>query len=178
MKKLLIVVDMQNDFVDGALGTKEAQALVPKLADYIRNYDGVVIATRDTHNSNYLETLEGKNLPVVHCVKETNGWQINPEINNALIARGDSFVCCINKPTFGSFELIDKVADYITSKDGIIELCGVCTGICVLSNAIMLRAAYPDMRIVVNANYTECVTPEAKNTALNAMKLCQIEVVE
>lgn len=179
--KLLVVVDMQNDFIDGALSTKEARELVPRLANYIRNFNGYVIATQDTHQDNYLNTLEGKKLPVTHCVENSNGWRLNDEINNAIIEvskkNPDCFLGTVSKPTFGSFALIDTVADVLKDINQI-EVCGLCTGICVLSNACLLRAAYPDMPITVNANYTECVSPTTKTTALCAMQLLQIDIVK
>lgn len=175
-RKLLVVVDMQNDFIDGSLGTKEAVALVPKLAKYIRDFDGYVIATQDTHGENYLKTLEGNKLPIEHCIVKTYGWEINREIDEALESKGTDVLAYCMKPTFGSFELIDEVANELKNIDGI-EVCGLCTGICVLSNACLLRAAYPDLPITVNAEYTECVSPEAKKVALSAMKLIQIDVI-
>ena len=175
-KKLLVVVDMQNDFIDGALGTQEARALAPKLAERIGKFDGIVLATQDTHGENYINTLEGKNLPVPHCIKGTIGWRINKDIEDALLKQGNGMVHTIEKPTFGSFKLIDCVADVLKDIDEI-EVCGLCTGICVLSNACLLRAAFPDTPITVNAEYTECITPTAKKHALAALQLIQINVV-
>lgn len=169
--KLLIVVDMQNDFIDGALGTKEAVAIVPNVAKKIadtRAAGEVVIFTRDTHQKNYLETQEGKNLPVLHCVEGSKGWNISSKLEVA-----DSLI--FNKPSFGSMEL----ADYVASMNDLeeIELIGLCTGICVISNAFILKAKLPEVKITVDASCCACVSPESHKTALSAMKLCQISVI-
>ena len=169
--RLLIVIDMQNDFIDGALGTKEAVAIVPNVAKKIadaRAAGEAVVFTRDTHQKNYLETQEGKNLPVVHCVEESDGWQISSKLEV-----GDSRI--FNKPSFGSMDL----ADYVASLNGLeeIELVGLCTGICVISNAFILKAKLPEVKITVDANCCACVSPESHKTALFAMKLCQINVI-
>ena len=169
--KLLIVIDMQNDFIDGALGTKEAVAIVPNVAEKIKKARAAgetVVFTRDTHQKNYLETQEGKNLPVVHCVEGTDGWQISGKLEV-----GDSRIFV--KPSFGSMEL----ADYVASLNGLeeIELVGLCTGICVISNAFILKAKLPEVKISVDASCCACVTPESHKTALAAMKLCQINVI-
>lgn len=168
--KLLIVVDMQNDFIDGSLGTKEAVAIVPKVAEKIaeaRAAGELVVFTRDTHQENYLKTQEGKNLPVVHCVKGSAGWQISRSLDV-----GDSRI--FDKPSFGSMEL----ADFAATLDGLegIELVGLCTGICVISNAFILKAKLPEVKISVDSSCCACVTPESHATALSAMKLCQINV--
>jgi nicotinamidase-related amidase len=159
---------MQNDFIDGSLGTKEAVAIVPNVAKKIEEARGageIVVFTRDTHQKNYLETQEGKNLPVLHCVEGTDGWQISSKlkVENSRI---------FNKPSFGSMEL----ADYAASLDGLeeIELVGLCTGICVISNAFILKAKLPEVKISVDASCCACVTPESHKNALAAMKLCQI----
>lgn len=161
---------MQNDFIDAALGTKEAVAIVPAVAKKIVEYrktGNQVIFTRDTHQKNYMETQEGKNLPVMHCIEGTDGWQISKELEV-----GESKI--FNKPSFGSMEL----ADYVASLDDIeeIELIGLCTGICVISNAFILKAKLPEVKITVDSSCCACVTPESHQTALNAMKLCQINV--
>ena len=166
--KLLIVIDMQNDFIDGSLGTKEAVAIVPNVAKKIEEARGageIVVFTRDTHQKNYLETQEGKNLPVLHCVEGTDGWKISNKLKV-----GNSRI--FNKPSFGSMEL----ADYAASLDGLeeIELVGLCTGICVISNAFILKAKLPEVKISVDASCCACVTPESHKNALAAMKLCQI----
>ena len=177
MKKLLIVVDMQNDFVTGCLGTKEARAIVPNVVDLVKNFDGDVWFTRDTHEENYLDTQESKKLPVVHCLKNTEGWEIIPELSE--------FVDTVyDKNTFGSIVLAEDIKAiqrddifYPKSVYDEIYLCGVCTGICVISNAILIKAATPETPIKIVANACACVTPESHETALNAMRTCQIEVV-
>jgi nicotinamidase-related amidase len=168
--KVLIVIDMQNDFIDGSLGTKEALAIVDKVADKIkmaRDAGQMVIFTRDTHHQNYLETQEGKNLPVVHCVEGSHGWQISSRLEV-----GESVV--FNKPSFGSMELADYVSKIQNLEE--IELVGLCTGICVISNAFILKAKMPEVKISVDAGCCACVSPESHKTALASMKLCQINV--
>ena len=161
--KVLVVVDMQNDFIDGALGTKEAEAIVPFVADKIRNFDGMVLSTRDTHFENYLETQEGKNLPVKHCIKGTDGWQIVPGLETGNCEY-------IDKPTFGWLNW-----NGFDEKDEL-ELIGVCTDICVVSNALILKAKYPEAAISVDASCCAGVTPEKHKAALETMKSCQIDV--
>lgn len=170
--KLLIVVDMQKDFIDGALGTSQAVAIVPKVREKIEAYRAagdMVIFTRDTHGENYLTTQEGRNLPVVHCVKGTPGWGIAAEL-----PVGDSAV--VDKPTFGSVSLAHRVARL----EGLeaIELVGLCTDICVISNALLLKATLPELPISVDAACCAGVTPESHQNALAAMKMCQIAVKE
>lgn len=169
--KILIVVDMQNDFIDGALGTKEAEKIVANVKEKIDTYrsnNDEVIFTRDTHFEDYLETQEGKNLPVKHCIKDTFGWQISSKLDVA-----DSVV--IDKPTFGSTKLIE----YLLSKQDIseIQLVGLCTDICVISNAFLLKAALPEVLISVDSRCCAGVTPESHNRALESMKTCQIMVI-
>lgn len=169
--KLLVVVDMQNDFIDGALGTKEAEKIVANVKEKIDTYrsnNDEVIFTRDTHFEDYLETQEGKNLPVKHCIKDTFGWQISSKLDVA-----DSVV--INKPTFGS----TKLMEYLLSKQNIseIQLVGLCTDICVISNAFLLKAALPEVLISVDSKCCAGVTPESHNRALESMKTCQITVI-
>ena len=169
--KILIVVDMQNDFIDGALGTKEAEKIVANVKEKIDTYrsnNDEVIFTRDTHFDDYLETQEGKNLPVKHCIKDTFGWQISSKLDVA-----DSVV--IDKPTFGSTKLIE----YLLSKQNIseIQLVGLCTDICVISNAFLLKAALPEVLISVDSRCCAGVTPESHNRALESMKTCQIMVI-
>ena len=144
--KLLIVIDMQNDFIDGSLGTKEAVAIVPNVAKKIakaRAAGETVVFTRDTHQSNYRKTQEGKNLPVLHCVEGSDGWQISSKLEV-----GDSRI--FNKPSFGSMELADYVATLSDLEK--IELVGLCTGICVISNALILKAKLPEVKITVDAS--------------------------
>ena len=176
--KVLIVVDMQNDFIDGSLGTKEAQAIVPKVVEKIKGFDGKIIYTRDTHEENYLETEEGKNLPVLHCIRGTSGWELHPEI----AAMNPEII--VNKSTFGSIDLAYKLKEYMVDQavlsENLIEsvtLVGLCTDICVLSNAMLLKAFVPEIPITVDASCCAGVTPESHRNALEAMKMCQIKVV-
>ena len=171
MKKILVVVDMQNDFIDGALGTAEAVAIVPKVAEKIKNFDGTVLYTRDTHEENYMETQEGRNLPVPHCIRGTEGWQIRTELQQA----GAEVV---DKPTFGSRALAEKLVE-MNREEAIesITLIGLCTDICVISNAFVIKAFLPETPIFVDAACCAGVTPESHARALEAMKVCQIAVV-
>ena len=171
MKNYLIVVDMQNDFIDGSLGTKEAEAIVDKVADKIRSFDGEVVFTRDTHMPEYLETQEGRRLPVVHCVKGSFGWQIREGL--------EAIRPCtvIDKPTFGSSELGVLLAQRDQDeKIGSITVIGLCTDICVISNALLIKAFLPETPIVVDAACCAGVTPESHKNALEAMKMCQITI--
>ncbi|MCD8217220.1 MAG: cysteine hydrolase [Clostridiales bacterium] len=168
--KLLVVVDMQKDFVDGALGTAEAVSIVPKVRDKIlkcRAEGWTVVFTRDTHTEDYLETQEGKNLPVVHCVKGTPGWEIVPELPVE-----DSRI--FDKVTFGSMELAQYAAGL--SNLEAIQLIGLCTDICVISNALLLKAALPEVPISVDEECCAGVTPESHKNALAAMEACQIKI--
>lgn len=171
MKKILVVVDMQNDFIDGALGTAEAVSIVPKVAEKIKNFDGTVIYTRDTHEENYMETQEGRNLPVPHCIRGTEGWQIRIELQQA----GAEVV---DKPTFGSRALAEKLVE-MNREEAIesITLIGLCTDICVISNAFVIKAFLPETPIIVDAACCAGVTPKSHERALEAMKVCQIAVV-
>lgn len=173
--KVLVVVDMQNDFVEGALGTKEACAIVPDVVKMIEEFDGKIVATRDTHMENYMDTQEGKHLPVIHCVKGTDGWKINSEIQKALDERQ---AVVIDKPTFGSVELGEYVRK-LDREEPVEEilLIGVCTDICVISNALLLKAYLPEVTVKVAASCCAGVTPEQHAQALEAMKPCQIEIV-
>ena len=168
--KYLIVVDMQNDFTVGTLGSPHAAAIIPNVVEKVKAFSGKVIFTRDTHGTDYLQTQEGKKLPVVHCNKNTNGWQICDE----LIPYVDTTV---DKVTFGSVQLphlLRSLGEPIEE----IELCGLCTDICVISNAMILKAAFPEVTIRVDASCCAGVAIESHNTALNAMKAVQIEVKE
>ena len=172
MKNILIVVDMQNDFIDGALGTKEAVAIVPKVEEKIREFDGEVFFTRDTHEICYLETQEGKNLPVPHCIRDTEGWQIRRELD--VLRKTEP----VDKETFGSRKLAEKLAALNDKEEvGSITLVGLCTDICVISNALLVKAALPEVPIIVDAACCAGVTPESHENALNAMKMCQIDIV-
>lgn len=168
--KYLIVVDMQNDFISGSLGSKEAEAIVPKLKKKIEDFDGAVIFTRDTHGEDYLNTQEGKKLPVKHCIEGTYGWEICKELKE--LVKTTPF----DKPGFGSMEL----ADYFRNiRSPIDELClaGLCTDICVISNAMILKACLPETRITVDSSCSAGVTPESHENALKAMSACQIEII-
>lgn len=173
MKKLLVVVDMQNDFIDGALGTSEALAIVPTVEKKIADWDGDIACTLDTHGENYLTTNEGKNLPIVHCVKDSDGWQINDRICVAVKTSRKS-PRVFTKGTFGSVEL----ANYI-KKQGYdyIEFVGLCTDICVISNVLLTKAVNPEAAIVVDASCCAGVTPESHKNALSAMKVCQVDII-
>ncbi len=172
MKNILIVVDMQNDFIDGALGTKEAVAIVPKVEEKIRNFDGEVFFTRDTHETYYLETQEGKNLPVKHCIRDTEGWQIRKELD--VLRKTDP----VDKETFGSTDLARELT-MIDEDEGIgsITLVGLCTDICVISNALLIKASLPEVPICVDATCCAGVTPESHENALKAMEACQIRII-
>ena len=170
--KVLVVIDMQNDFIDGALGTPEACAIVPAVVDKIRNFDGLVLATRDTHGADYLNTQEGRNLPVEHCIKGTKGWELNPEISELIKETP------IDKPTFGSRELgmrLKELAQHENIEN--ITLIGVCTDICVISNAMIIKAFLPEVPVTVVKECCAGVTPESHLRALEAMRSCQIEIV-
>ena len=171
MQDILIVVDMQNDFIDGALGTAEAVAIVPKVADKIRNFSGRIIFTRDTHGEDYMDTQEGKNLPVPHCIKETEGWQISPMLQE--LCKEDP----IDKVTFGSESLASILKEANEENSiGSITLIGLCTDICVISNALLIKAFLPEVPMVVDASCCAGVTPESHRNALAAMKICQIKI--
>ncbi len=173
MKKILVVVDMQKDFVDGALGTKEAVAIVDKVAATIRNFDGDIIATYDTHDENYMNTQEGKKLPVPHCIKDTEGWKLDKKVQTALDEKGYK---AVYKPTFGSVDLVEMIKAYDTENTEIFMV-GLCTDICVVSNALLLKANFPEMNISVDASCCAGVTPEKHEAALETMRSCQIEVI-
>lgn len=171
--KLLIVIDMQNDFIDGSLGTREAQAIVPGVAERIRAFDGDVIYTRDTHFGDYLETQEGKRLPVPHCIKGTTGHLLQKDVSAACEEKG---AARIDKRTFGAKELPEYLAGHYPGGVDSIELIGLCTDICVISNALLLKAFFPETPILVDASCCAGVTPESHRNALEAMKMCQITV--
>lgn len=173
--KYLIVIDMQNDFIDAALGTKEAVAIVPNVKNIIKEYrkpNHKIIFTRDTHGNDYSDTQEGKMLPVPHCIENTHGWQISAELE---VLQEDLI---INKPTFGSLKLADYLFE-INNTENIedIVLVGLCTDICVISNAMLLKAALPEVPVYVNAQCCAGVTPESHENALKAMTMCQINIL-
>jgi nicotinamidase/pyrazinamidase len=168
MKKLLVLVDFQNDFIDGSLGTPEAQAIVPavlaKLASYPEN---ARLATMDTHFSDYLETQEGKNLPVVHCRKNTSGWELQKDVP-------EGFARIFEKSTIGSIELARYIQDADVDE---VELIGICTDICVVSNALLIKAADPEVKLTVDSSCCAGTSPEAHAAALETMRSCQVNVV-
>mgnify|MGYP003301665932 CR=1 FL=1 len=171
MQKLLVVVDMQNDFIDGALGTKEAVAIVPNVKAKIENFEGTVLFTRDTHFENYMETQEGHNLPVPHCIKGTEGWEIRAELDALRTTEA------IDKVTFGSSEL-PEVLEKLNEENPIesITFVGLCTDICVISNVMVTKAFLPEVPVIVDAACCAGVSPESHKNALEAMKVCQVKV--
>ena len=173
MKKILVVVDMQKDFVDGALGSKEAVAIVPNVVNKIKDFEGDIFVTYDTHFENYMDTNEGKNLPVPHCIKGTDGWELNEEVAKALVNRKYTPV---EKITFGSVDLPGLVGKAAGDEAFTVELVGLCSDICVVSNALLLKANFPEMNILVDAACCAGVTVESHEAALTTMKMCQIEV--
>ena len=176
MKHVLIVVDMQTDFVDGALGTPEAVAILENVTAKIKAYaadpDGVIFVTYDTHTESYMETSEGKHLPVPHCIKGTAGWALHPTVAAAL--EGVTYTA-VEKPTFGSVALPALVKE-AAAGDFSVELIGLCTDICVVSNTLLLKAHYPEVSISVDASCCAGVTPDTHRAALTTMGMCQIEV--
>ena len=166
--KLLIVVDMQNDFIDGALGTPEALAILPHVKDRIEGFDGKVIFTRDTHSENYMDTQEGKNLPVPHCIKNTDGWQIRAELDALRTTE------VLDKLTFGSKDLVEVIGREENVES--ITFLGLCTDICVISNVLLTKAFYPEIPLLVDAKGCAGVTPESHRNALAAMKMCQVTI--
>ena len=180
--KILIVVDMQNDFISGSLGTAEAAAIVPNIVKRIEGSAGeLILFTKDTHQENYLNTPEGKKLPVPHCIEGTDGWQINEDILNAWRTNQDTIRIpelpdnTFIKPVFGSVDLVDFLKKRSFEIDGI-EILGVCTDICVVSNAIMIKKTIPDIGISINADCCAGVTPQSHKEALNVMQMCQIDI--
>ena len=174
MSKYLVVVDMQKDFIDGALGTAKAQAIVPKVIEKVTSFKGPVMFTRDTHEENYLETQEGQNLPVKHCIRGTDGWELQSDLNDYALKNH----CLIfDKPTFGATSLAGCVSGIARMAPiDQIEIVGLCIDICVISNAILLKTALPDTEIIVDASCCAGVTPQSHQNALEAMKMCQITI--
>lgn len=171
---ILVVIDMQNDFIDGALGSPQAQAIVPAVVEKVASWEGEILFTRDTHDDQYLESQEGKNLPVVHCVKDSEGWQVCPQLEPFI--KNTPF----DKPTFGSTQLPSRLKELMgTTKESqvTITLVGLCTDICVISNAMILKPAFPEAEIRVDSVCCAGVTAESHNNALEAMKMCQVTVV-
>lgn len=176
MKKYLVVVDMQNDFVDGSLGTKEAEAIVDGVAEYARAFEGSVVFTYDTHGEDYLSTQEGRKLPVPHCIKGTEGWELTPKLEEVRARLGAKV---FEKPTFGSTALAAWLVGQNAS-EGVesVELCGLCTDICVVSNALLIKASLPEVPVRVNPALCAGVTPESHQAALATMASCQVDVSE
>lgn len=174
MEKLLVIVDMQNDFINGALGTPEAVAIVPNVVKKIEKWNGDVVCTMDTHYENYKETNEGKHLPVPHCIKDTDGWEINKNVITAFENSRNGCYITYWKSTFGSTKLAEDISrmnyDYV-------ELIGLCTDICVISNALLIKAHCPEINIAVDVSCCAGVTPESHKAALTTMKMCQIDVI-
>ena len=173
MRKILIVIDMQNDFIDGTLGTDEAVKIVDPVIRKIKEYDiQNIYATRDTHGEDYLSTQEGKNLSVEHCIKGTEGWEIRKEIRELLEG-----AVIVDKPTFGSVELAHMLSKEKEKEELEIELVGLCTDICVVSNALLLKASMPETKISVDVSCCAGVTVETHKAALETMKMCQISLI-
>ncbi len=174
MKKVLAVIDMQKDFVDGALGSKEAEAIVPAVVKKIKSFDGEIFVTFDTHFENYMDTAEGKKLPVPHCVKGTKGWELNADVAKALKKKKFTPV---EKLTFGSVELPSLIKNAVGGEDFTVEIIGLCTDICVVSNALIIKASFPETPISVDASCCAGVTPEKHEAALETMRSCPIDVI-
>ena len=168
MKKALIVIDMQNDFLSGALKNPDAQAIVPAIVDAVNGFDGDVFATRDTHSIDYLSTAEGKHLPIPHFIKDTKGWEIEPSIQSALFKKKATL---LDKPTFGylNWDCLDGYGE--------ITLVGTCTDICVVSNALILKAKYPDSEMKVISSMCAGTSKENHESALRVMACCQIKII-
>lgn len=174
MKRFLVVVDMQNDFVDGALGSEQAAAIVPAAVEKISSFDGDIFVTLDTHFEDYLQTSEGKKLPVAHCIKGTNGWRLNKDIKAVLDEKDFTEV---EKNTFGSVNLPGLIKKAAGEEDFSIELIGLCTDICVVSNALLLKVSFPEAPISVDSACCAGVTNEKHEAALETMRSCQIDVL-
>ena len=174
MKKFLVIVDMQKDFVDGALGTKEAVSIVENVVNKINTFEGDLFVTYDTHFENYMESAEGKKLPVPHCIKGTDGWQLDAKVSKAL--EGKSYTA-VEKITFGSTELPGLIKAAAGDEEFSVELIGLCTDICVVSNALLLKAHFPEAEISVDSACCAGVTPESHKAALTTMSFCQINVL-
>ena len=178
MRNILIVVDMQKDFVTGALASAEAQAILPEVKAKISTYDRAgkeIIFTRDTHGEDYMQTNEGKHLPVPHCTKGTDGWQICAELTDGITSEYKT----VDKPTFGFLGWKDVIAsETADGSDLDIEMIGVCTDICVVSNALILKAMYPEAAVRVDAGCCAGVTPEAHAAALVTMRSCQVDIID
>lgn len=174
MEKILIVVDMQKDFVDGALGTKEAVGIVDNVVSKIEGFEGRIFATLDTHHADYLETAEGNKLPVPHCIKDSDGWLLDEKVQRALSGKAYR---AIEKGTFGSTKLVEEIGVLAAGGEIELTLVGLCTDICVVSNALLLKAHFPEVSISVDASCCAGVTPKTHEAALETMRMCQIDIV-
>lgn len=178
--KLLVVVDVQNDFVDGVLGTPESRAIIPNIVKKIQNWDGAILYTMDTHSDTYLNTNEGKHLPIPHCIQDTWGWKQNSAVASIISAREveskfpETSVWSLKKSTFGSRCLGNVI---FNGHYSYIEFIGLCTDICVVSNALILKADCPECTIAVDPTCCAGTTPENHKAALTTMKMCQIEIL-
>lgn len=174
MEKILVVVDMQKDFVDGTLGTKEAQGIVDNVADKIAGFEGRIFVTLDTHQADYLKTAEGRKLPVPHCIKDSEGWLLDEKVQRALREKDYT---AIEKGTFGSVRLAEEIGRTAAGGEMKIQLVGLCTDICVVSNALLLKANFPDADISVDASCCAGVSPKTHEAALETMRMCQIDII-
>jgi len=174
MKNLLIVVDMQNDFIDAALGTPQAQEIVENAVEKIKKFEGEIFATLDTHEEDYMDTQEGQLLPVPHCIRGTKGWELNEKVKEALEEKGYT---AVTKPAFGSVDLAETIKKKYGHQEIQIQLIGLCTDICVVSNALLLKANFPEARINVDSSCCAGVTPQKHEAALLTMESCQIEIL-
>lgn len=179
LDRILVVIDMQNDFITGPLGNEQAQEAVGRIVQKVREHEGFVYATMDTHGQNYLQTQEGQKLPVKHCMRGSDGWQLHKSVHLAVNAKPEHTV--IEKHTFFATRVVTDLLCKCTATEQepeVIELCGVCTDICVMCNALLLKAFFPDTTIAVDASCCAGTTPETHQKALDVMRLCQIEIKE
>ncbi len=174
MKKFLVVVDMQKDFVDGSLGSSDAQAILKNVCEKIEKFQGEIIVTFDTHSENYLDTLEGKKLPVRHCIKGESGWELDENVKSTL---ENKEYTTLEKPTFGSVKLPEIIKEKAMGEEFSVEFIGLCTDICVVSNALLIKANFPEAEIFVDSACCAGVTVDSHTAALNTMKSCQINVI-
>ena len=174
MEKLLIVVDMQNDFINGLLGTSEAMAIVDKVMEKIKSFDGKIVYTKDSHTADYLNSREGKLLPIQHCRKGTDGWRLCPEIEKLFL---DMQADCIEKVGFGACDLPEYINKKFPNGIDYVELVGLCTDACVLANAMLVRTFFPETEVVIDASCCAGITPQGHKTALDAMRTCQITII-
>ncbi len=175
--KVLVVVDMQNDFIDGALANPAAQAIVDKVADYVSSFEGLIVFTRDTHTEDYLNTREGKHLPIPHCIHPNKGWEINAKINKAAEENKKARTIYVNKHTFSAGTSLLVSIRAICEEPTDIEFCGTCTDICVVSNALAAVGLFKKANIIVHKDLCAGLTPEKHEAALEVMRSCQIEVI-